>query len=795
MFSKGQTHGHLLIFLRIALLSFFIFRAGSSLLVYAGPVNEVEPNNTSGTAQTLNSIGRENYVIATMNPANDRDWYKFTGTAGQTYVIELFEAGASLNAASGSNCAFDEGLGIKVYDASITQIAASCEPNDTLAGSGNVHNIVQFTTGVSGDFYLQVIPNSSSVTGDYKLRVLYQYNNVAASWDSDYEPNNQLMNAAPIQPGRLNAISTTIEQRIVNYATNFVDVDWYRFEVVAGKTYVIELFNADINFNAIGGYNCNGNGDEGIGLRIYDTSGTVINSSCEPNDLDTGAGNVHNIIQFTPGLAGTYFIKIIPNESTRYGSYQLRVLPQYDDPVASWDNDYEPNNRLMNAAPIQLGRLTAISTSIEQRITTYATDFVDTDWYRFDAEANKTYVIELFNADINFNAVGGYNCNGNGDEGIGMRIFDAVGTEIASSCEPNDFDTGAGNVHNIVQFTPGLAGTYFIKVIPNESARYGNYQFRVLPQYDDPIASWDSNNEPNNRLMNAAPIELGRLNAINTSIEQRIATYATDFVDVDWYRFNAEANKTYIIELLNADIHFNAAGGYNCIGNNGDEGIGMRVYDATSTVIISSCEPNDYGVGSGNVHNIIQFTPGLAGTYFIQVIPNESARYGNYQFRVLPPHDDPLASWDVNYEPNNKAPNGYLLFPGATLTTNIESRSNTYSTNFVDRDWYRLEAVAGQTYTIETVNVANNLATSSGTNCRGTTRTGLGIVVYDPTVSTRIAEQCSANGVGDVHTYVTFKADSSGTYYIWVIPNSGTAAGNYGVRLEGYKAYLPLLLR
>lgn len=649
MFIKTNIHQRVtlpVVSLCLLVVTFFFL---STRQVHADPITEVEPNDSSGTAQMLSVIGRENYVIAATNVGNDRDWYKFNATAGQTYIIELFEASASLNAAGGTNCQsglHDEGLGLKVYDASVTQIASSCEPNDAQAGSGNVHNIVQFTTAINGEFYIQVVPNNSNVTGDYKLRVLYQYNNPSASWDSNYEPNNRRMSAAPIQIGRESAINTTIEQRIVNYATGFVDVDWYRFEAEATKTYVVELFNADINFNAAGGTNCiSGRFDEGIGLRIYDASGTEIESSCEPNDYGTGSGNVHNIVQFTPGVAGTYFIKVIPNESYRYGSYQLRVLPQYDEPNASWDSNYEPNNRRMNAAEIQVG-----------------------------------------------------------------------------------------------------------------------YQ-----------------------------------NAIHTSIEEWIINYSTNYVDTDWYHFEAMANETYVVEVFNADINFDAAGGTNCVSGRFDEGIGLRIFDDTHTIIADSCEPNDFRVGSGNVHNIMQFTPGLAGTYFIKVIPNNNTRHGNYSLRVLPSHNSPLATWDTNYEPNNRAANAYLLSPGQTLHSNIESRSSTYSTNFVDRDWYRLEAVAGQTYSIETLNVAPSLATSSGTNCQGSTRTGLGIIVYDPSLSTQIVRQCSANGQGNVHSTVTFQAELAGTYYIWVIPNSSTVSGNYGVRLGGFtgqnKVYLPAVIR
>lgn len=646
MFIKTNIHQRVtlpVVSLCLLVATFFFL---STRQVHADPITEVEPNDSSGTAQTLSAIGRENYVIASISPANDRDWYKFMATAGQTYVIEIFEASASLNSAYGANCHGydnDEGLGIKIYDSSITQIAVSCQPNDSHAGAGNVHNIVQFSTAINGEFYIQVIPNNSSVIGDYKLRVLYQYNNSAASWDSNFEPNNRLMRAASIQIGHENAINTTIEERVVNYATGFVDVDWYRFEAEANTTYVIEVFNADVNFNAAYGANCHGyDNDEGIGLIIYDNSGTEIVSSCQPNDHNVGAGNVHNIIEFAPGLAGTYFIKVIPNQSWRYGSYQLRVLPQYDHPAASWASNYEPNNRQAIAAEIHVGRQQAIITDIEERIVNYSTNFVDVDWYRFEAIANETYTIELFNADVNFNA----------------------------------------------------------------------------------------------------------------------------------------------------------AYGANCHGNDNDEGIGLMIYDASGTVIATACQPNDSRTGSGNVHNIVQFTPGLAGNYFIKVIPNNENRHGNYNLRVLPSHNSLLASWDTDYEPNNRPANAYLLQTGQTLNSNIEERSSTYSTNAVDRDYYRLEALAGQAYTIETVNVSPNLATSSGQNCTGTTRTGLGIVVYDPTVSTRIAEQCSANGSGNVHTTLTFQAGLSGTYYVWIIPNSSTAFGNYSVRLGGQdKVYLPVVVR
>lgn len=633
---------------------FFVLVLGFPVQTHAspdGPVDELEPNNSSGEAQTLAVLGRENYVNAAINSGGDQDWYKFIAEAGVTYVIEVFEVSASVNNAGGGLCNgntfTDEGIGLIVFEASITEITRSCEPNDHNVGAGNVHNILQFSAGLSGLYYVKVIPNNSTVTGNYKLRVLPDYAQPNASWDGDFEPNNRHANAAEIQIGREQAITTNIEARIINYATNFVDQDWYRFEAVGGQTYVVELFNVDVSFNIDGGGICNGNTftDEGIGLIAYDQTGTELARSCEPNDHNTGAGNVHNILEFSPGLSGTYFIKVIPNDEILNGNYSLRVLPQYDQPDASWDGDFEPNNRRVNAAEILIGHEQAISTNIEARIVNYATNFVDVDWYRFEAVGGQTYVVELFNVDVSFNTEGGGLCNGNTftDEGIGLIAYDPTGTELGRSCEPNDFATGSGNVHNILQLTPGLAGTYFIKVIPNDEVLNGSYSLRVLPQYDQ----------------------------------------------------------------------------------------------------------------TG-------------------------------------------ASWDTKFEPNNVPHNAYLLAPGQTLVTDIETRLANYATNFVDRDWYRFEATAGEAYVIETLNVNTALATGSGKLCQGgfSSKTGLGIRLYDPTLATILALQCTPNGTGNVHTSLTFTPDISGTYYIWILPNASTVSGSYSVRLGGVeKVYLPIMTR
>ncbi|MCB9136667.1 MAG: PPC domain-containing protein [Anaerolineales bacterium] len=451
-------------------------------------------------------------------------------------------------------------------------------------------------------------------------------------------------------------------------------------------------------------------------------------------------------------------------------------------------NEVEPNNNSGEAQNLAaIGRENYVNAAINAG--------GDQDWYKFSAEAGVTYVVELFEVDASLNTISGGQCGHGSDYGVGLNIYDASVTEIAYSCLPNYYNLGAGNVHNIAQFTAGLNGIYYFRVISNSTVVIGNYKVRVLLPYNHLNASWDDNFEPNNRLVNAAEILVGREHAISSDIEARIVGYATNFVDSDWYHFEAEANKPYVIELFNVDVSLNVSSGGWCGHGNG-YGVGLSLYDASGTEITYSCLPSYYSMGAGNVHNILAFTPGLAGTYFIRVIPNNESLNGDYSLRVLPQYIQPEASWDAKFEPNNVPHNAYLLAPSHPLTTDIETRLANYATNFVDRDWYRIEAQAGESYTIETYNVSSSLATGSGSLCQGYTRTGLGMRVYDPTLSTIIALQCTANGSGNVHTTLTFVADVSGTYFIWILPNSSTVSGSYSVRLGGgEKVYLPMVKR
>jgi hypothetical protein len=399
-----------------------------------------------------------------------------------------------------------------------------------------------------------------------------------------------------------------------------LDDNSYRFNAIAGQSYVVELFNVPRDWEEISGYNCNNSSGKGVGLVISDSSSAEIATQCKRQ----GFGNVHNSMKFDVGVGGEIQIDAIPSKKDVdiSGKFSIRLQAEHDDPSVAWDAHFEPNNQAVNAYPIGIGAQNALTSQIEERNISFGTSQADFDWYHFDATAGQHYLIEIFNVIRLLETESGYNCGG-GNYGVGLKITDSLFTEIESVCKPS----GTGNVHNRIQFKAGIGGVFHIGVIPNSPTAFGTYSIRVLPFHDDPLASWDANTfEPNNAPINAfliAPSEV-----ITSQIEERNASYATNSSDVDYYRFEAEANQSYRVELFDVASLLSTERGYNCDG--GNKGVGLKVLDSMFVQVGIQCRPTE----EGNIHNSLEFRTGFSGTYYIGVIPNPDNAYGTYSLRL-----------------------------------------------------------------------------------------------------------------------------------------------------------------
>lgn len=161
--------------------------------------------------------------------------------------------------------------------------------------------------------------------------------------------------------------------------------------------------------------------------------------------------------------------------------------------------------------------------------------------------------------------------------------------------------------------------------------------------------------------------------------------------DQDWVRFSATAGTMYRIETLN-------------LGATADTV--LELYNGSAVRLAYN---DDYG---GTLASRIDWYAPTSGTFFVRVRHYSSAAYGattSYDIRVLS-----ISVTGDSYEPDNSQSTARpIAVNGATQTHTFHVPG--------DQDWVCFNAVAGQSYVIETLNLASGndtvleLYNSSGT--------------------------------------------------------------------------------
>ncbi|NJK82392.1 MAG: hypothetical protein HC914_22130 [Chloroflexaceae bacterium] len=414
----------------------------------------------------------------------------------------------------------------------------------------------------------------------------------------------------------------------------------------------------------------------------------------------------------------------------------------------------EPNDTPAQAIPIEIGyENSEVGATLTED---------DEDYYRFEAVANRTYVIETYDID------------GTGTRATGLWLYNANETEIAD----DEFgDNGTGNANARIVFSPTNTDTYFIRVRRASFQTWtGTYSLRVLPRYDEPGAEWNDNNdnEPNDTFAIANQIDIGLSNAQTRLIFDNSNLVSAD-TDQDFYHFEAVADRTYVIETYNID-------------GTDARATGLWLYNESETEIADDEFGND---GTGNVNARIVFSPTSDGTYFIRVRRASFQTWtGTYSLRVLPRFDEPGVDRAPSGEPNDVIPLANAIDLGATgaQTQEISANRDRVS-NSADRDFYRFDAVAGREYVIETFAVEED-----------TSGNGTGLYLYNED-GTRLADdEFGNNGGGNVNARITFTFANPGTYFVMVTPRGFSSwSGPYSVQVceESCRerVYLPLIRR
>jgi len=390
---------------------------------------ESEPNNSCSNANGL-SIG-DQAISAAIDPASDEDYFEFEAEAGQSYEISTV-------------CQVDTVIG--VYNSNCSMLE-----EDDDGGEDTCSRLV-FTPEESGTYYVGVKSYGGEAAGAYSLFVkLFELN------DND----NTLSTATSIQTDGT-AMSSDISDR--------GDFDFYKFEAQANVPYDITT-------------ECE-----------VDTVIRVLNENNEELgfDDDSGEDNCSNL-QFTPGSAGTYYIKVWAYNNAATGNYRLTV--EAGTPVVA--DEQEPNNELNQATTLPTD-----NTQIQNSILPAG----EADFFGISMEAGHTYQIETF---CQVDTI--------------LVLYDANENWIAE----NDDSQGECS---LLGYTPTRSGTYYVKVYGYSAEAIGNYSISCRTGGDT--------HEPDGTFSMASEITSGE------SYERSIDPAG----DTDYFIFNATQGDSMVFE-------------------------------------------------------------------------------------------------------------------------------------------------------------------------------------------------------------------------------------------------------
>ena len=460
------------------------------------------------------------------------------------------------------------------------------------------------------------------------------------------------------------------------------DRDWFAVEFDAGKRYRIDLEGSRTGAGTLGNPYLRG---------IHDSHGVLIPGT---ENYADGVGN-NSRVAFTAEETGTYYVAA---GSAMYylasrgwvfheGTYKLSVTEVPDD----------------FAATTQTTGAVAVGGSATGEIEIVG----DHDWFAVELDADKTYQIDLKGYDSK---------DGTLDDPLLRGVYDADGDLIAGT--RND-DSGEGT-NSRAFFTPQEDGTYYVAARAFEDVE-GTYTLSVTDVTDTFSDDYSATTGSTSGLVSVGNSTTGEID------------YG---YDLDWFRVNLLAGKTYEIDLE----------GSHSEGGTLRDPFLRGVYDENG-VRFSGTIDDDGGDVFLNSH--VEFTAQADGTYYVA-----AGAYGDdtgtYTLSVTEVPDDFEATTQTTG----------TVEVGGSATGDIEFEG--------DRDWFAVELDAGSTYRIDLEGSPTWNGTLYNPYLRG---------VHDANGVLLAGTTDDDGGVG-CNSRVTFMAAEDATYYV--------AAGGYGISQGTY---------
>lgn len=225
----------------------------------------------------------------------------------------------------------------------------------------------------------------------------------------------------------------TIGERITGNLELPADQDWFRVTLLAGVTYVFELFGSD------GGGGTLGVGSAEARLSLYDADGYL-----ERSAINGGTGSDPRM-SFTPTVSGFHYLGVSELYGEGTGTYTLSAV------VATVADDHGNDTSTSSILPVD-GQITG---DIELP--------ADQDWFRITLQSGVTYLFELRGSD------GGGGTLGAGFDEAYLKLYDDAGSFIQSA-----INAGTGG-DPLMSFTPAVPGFHYLVAAELYDAGTGTY--------------------------------------------------------------------------------------------------------------------------------------------------------------------------------------------------------------------------------------------------------------------------------------------------------------------------------
>ena len=499
------------------------------------------------------------------------------------------------------------------------------------------------------------------------------------------------------------------------------DRDWFAVELVAGRTYVIDLRGSPTDDGTLS--------DPYLG-GIHDSDGNLIARTTN----DDGGEGYNSRVTFTATESGTHYIAAgAAGIFSGRGTYEVEVTdtsppivgpdPDSEDPpvaqeqVQQQEQDEPPAETVVPSEPEtaqaqdELASVSEGDTDLPTDVTTPGRVVVggsatgninvsyDLDWFAVELEADKTYRF-----DLKGESTGG----GTLVDPYLHGIYDANGDRFDGTAD-DDFGVGSNSRE---YFTPDEGGTYYVSA----GAFHGSYSyvgtFTYVGTYTLAVTEIPDDYADDNST-------LGRV------VVGGSATGRLDFrYDRDWFAVELEADKTYRFDLKGS-----------WTGDGTLEYTYLRgIYDEDGNRIAGT---TDSGSGVGG-NSWVYFTPDEGATYYVSAGAYGSDA-GSYTLAVSEtPADDYAAD----------ATTTGTVVVGGSATGSIEPSGDT--------DWFAVTLEAGKLYRFDLKGSGTGDGTLNAPYLRG---------IYDAN-GDQHEGTTDYNGGENYNSRVYFRPDEDATYYV-----------------------------